>query len=63
MMLEEKGYDVVFSKEKEFLRLTSMGQTKRIGIRVKNLYKLEVDDYVALSSKEELVQIQDIGEL
>jgi len=40
-----------------------MGQTKRIGFRVKNLYKLEVDDCATLSSKEELVQSQDIGEL
>jgi len=40
-----------------------MGQTKRIGIRVKNLYKLEVDDYATLSTKAEMVKIQDIGEL
>eukprot|EP00253_Pinus_taeda_P032444 PITA_32444 len=63
VMLEDKGYDVVLSKGKVFLRHIAMGQTKRIGIRVKNLYKLEVDDCAALSSKEELVQSQDIGEL
>ena len=62
-MLEEKGYDVVFSKGKAFLRHIAMGQTKRIGIQVKNLYKLEVDDCLALSMKVELVQSQDIGEL
>ena len=62
-MLEDKGYDVFFNKGKAFLRHIAMVQTKRIGIRVKNLYKLEVDDCVALSSKAELVQIQDIGEL
>jgi len=62
-ILEEKGYDVVFSKGKAFLRHIATGQTKRIRIRVKNLYKLEVDDCVALSSKVELVQSQDIGEL
>eukprot|EP00253_Pinus_taeda_P024502 PITA_24502 len=62
-MLEDKGYDVVFNKGKAFLRHIAMGQTKRIGIRVKNLYKLEVDDCAALSTKEELVQSQDIGEL
>jgi len=62
-MLEDKGYDVVFSKGKVFLRHIAMGQTKRIWIRVKNLYKLEVDDCAALSTKEELVQSQDIGEL
>jgi len=54
-MMEDKGYDVVFSKGKVFLRHIGIGQTKRIGIRVKNLYKLEVDDCVALSSKAELV--------
>ena len=40
-----------------------MGQTKRIGIRVKNLYKLEVDDCAKLSTKVELVQSQDISKL
>ena len=62
-MLEDKGYDVVFSKGKVFLRHIATGQTKRIGIRVKNLYKLEVDDCVALSTKAELMQSQDIGKL
>jgi len=62
-MLEDKGYDVVFSKGKVFLRHISTGWTKRIGIRVKNLYKLEVDDRATLSSKAEVVQSQDVGEL
>ncbi len=31
-MLEDKGYDVVFSKGKVFLRHIGSGQTKRIGI-------------------------------
>jgi len=63
VMLEEKGYNVVFSKRKALLRHIAMGQTKRIKIRVKNLCKLEVDDCAALSSKEKLVQSQDIGKL
>jgi len=63
VMLENKGYDVVFSKGKAFLRHIAKGYTKRIGIRVKNLYKLEVDDYAALSTKAKLVQSQDIGKL
>ena len=63
VMLEDKGYDFVFSKGKAFLRHIAMGQTKRIGIQLKNLYKLEVDDCAALSTKAELVQSQDIGEL
>ena len=62
-MLEDKSYNVVFSKGKAFIRHIAMGQTKRIGIQVKNLYKLEVDDYASLSMKAELVQSQDIGEL
>ena len=40
-----------------------MGQTKRIGIRVKNLYKLEVDGYTAMVGKEEEVVSSDEGEL
>ena len=40
-----------------------MGQTKRIGIQVKNVYKLDVDDCAELSMKAELVQIQNIDEL
>ena len=42
-MLEYKGYDVVFSNGKSFMQHKTMAQTKSIGIRVKNLYKLEVD--------------------
>eukprot|EP00253_Pinus_taeda_P030093 PITA_30093 len=55
-MLEDKGYDVVFSKGKVFPRHIGTRQTKQIGIRVNNLYKLEVDNCVALSSKAEMVQ-------
>ena len=55
-MFKDKGYDVVFSKGKAFIRHIAMGQMKRIGIWVKNLYKLEVDDCVALSTKAKLVQ-------
>ena len=62
-MLEDKGYDVVFSKGKVFQRHICTRPTKRIKIRVKNLYKLEVDDCAALSSKAEMVQIQDVGDL
>ena len=38
-------------------------QVKRIGVLVKNLYKLEVEDCATLSTKSEKVQIQDICEL
>ena len=50
-MLEDKGYDIVFSDGKSFLRHKKMGQAKRIGIRVKNIYKLEVDGYTAMVGK------------
>jgi hypothetical protein len=40
-----------------------MGQVKKIGIRVKNLYKLEVDGCVAMMGKAEKVVSQDEGEL
>jgi len=53
-LLEDKGCDVVFSKGKVFLRHISTRQTKQKGIRVKNLYKLEVDDCATLSSKVEM---------
>ena len=42
-MLEDKGYEVVFREGKVFLRHKAMGQVKKVGIRAKNLYRLEVD--------------------
>ena len=42
-MLEDKGYEVVFSEGKFFLRHKETGQFKKVGIRAKNLYRLEVD--------------------
>ena len=42
-MLEDKGYDVVFSEGKVFLRYKAIGKVKKVGIRAKNLYRLEVD--------------------
>ena len=32
VMLEDKGYDVVFSKGKAFLRSKATGETRRIGV-------------------------------
>jgi len=43
-MLEDKGYDVVFSKGKVFLRHINMRQVKQIDSRVKNLYAFKVQD-------------------
>ena len=42
-MLEDKGYDVVFSEGKVFLQHKETGQFNKVGIRAKNLYRLEVD--------------------
>ena len=52
-MLEDKGYDVVFSEGKAFLRHKTTGQTRRIGIRVKNIYQLQVDGCAAMACKAE----------
>ena len=41
-MLEDRGYDVVFSDGKAFLRHKIMEKDKRIGIIVNNIYKMEV---------------------
>ena len=42
-LLEDKGYEVVFSEGKVFLWHKATGQVKKVGIRAKNLYRLEVD--------------------
>ena len=39
-LLEDKGYDVVFSEGKDFLRCKETGETRRIGVQVKNRYQL-----------------------
>eukprot|EP00253_Pinus_taeda_P031503 PITA_31503 len=62
-ILEDKGYDVIFLKGKAFLRHIALGQVKKIGIQVKNLYKLEVEECASLSTKAKRVQSQDVGEL
>eukprot|EP00253_Pinus_taeda_P032069 PITA_32069 len=50
-MLEDKGYDVVFSKGKSFLRSKTNGETRKIGVRVRNLYQLHVDGCAAMAGK------------
>lgn len=42
--MEDCDYDVIFRKGKVFLRHITMGWVKQIGVRVKNLYALEVED-------------------
>ena len=43
-MLEDRGYDVVFSKGMVFLRQITTRHVKQISSRVNNLYSLEVQD-------------------
>lgn len=62
-MLEDRGYDVIFSKGNVFLRYIATGQVKKIWIQVKNLYKLEVEDCGALSTKVERVQSRVVSKL
>lgn len=63
VMLEYKGYDVVFSKGKAFLRSKATGETQRIGVQVKNLYQLHVDGCAVMEGKAEAVVSWDEGEL
>eukprot|EP00253_Pinus_taeda_P035655 PITA_35655 len=62
-MLENRGYDVIFSKVKAFFQYIVMGPVKNIGIRVQNLYKIEVEDCVNLSTKVETMFSRDNDEL
>ena len=55
-ILEDKGYDVIFSKGKEFLQHIAMSQVKKIGIQVKNIYKLEVECFY-LSTKSDVSEL------
>ena len=50
-MLEDGGYDVVFSEGKAFLRHKTTRKVKKFWICVKNLYKLDVDGCAPLMGK------------
>lgn len=41
-VLEDKGYHVIFSKGKSFIKHVATKKLKNIGARVKNIYKLDV---------------------
>lgn len=62
-VLEDRGYDAIFSKGKAFLRHIAMGQLKQIEVRVMKLYKLDVEDFFALSTMVKKLQGCDVGEL
>ena len=59
-MLEDKGYDVTFSKGRTYLQHLASGCKKKIGERVKNLYKLKVETDATLSIK---AGCANVGEL
>ena len=64
VMLEDKGYDVVFNDVKAFLRSKTTRETWKIEVRVKNLYQLQVDGSAAMACKaREVVSRDDEGEL
>ena len=50
-MLEDHGYDVIFSKGKAFIDHIASRQVKWIRVQVKKLYKLDVEDCISLSTK------------
>ena len=62
-VLEDSGYDVIFSERKALLRHIATGQVKQIKVHVKKMYKLDVEDFVVLITKAEKVQSCDVGEL
>ena len=62
-ILEDRGYCVIFSKGKVFLQHIATGQVKKIGIWVKNIYRMEVEECATLSTKAKRVQSRDICEL
>ena len=62
-MLEDRGYVVVFREGKSFLQHKSIGKAKKIGIRVKNIYKLDVYGCATLMGKADKVVSRDEGEL
>eukprot|EP00253_Pinus_taeda_P006699 PITA_06699 len=57
-MLEDKSYDVVFSKGKPFLRHRAMGQTKRIRIQKKDKTFTKFCEFKALVEKESAKKIK-----
>jgi len=62
--LEVKGYDVIFSRGKAYPRHLASGAVTHKDLRVKNLYRLQIDTCATLSSKAGGgKQSRDVGEL
>lgn len=51
-ILEDHGYDVIFSKEKVVPRHIATEKVKQIEVRVKNLCKIDVEHCVTLSLED-----------
>ena len=62
-MFEDRGYVVVFNDGKYFPQHKTIGIAKKIGIRVNNIYKLDVDGCATLMGKADKVVSRDEGEL
>lgn len=62
-VLKDCGYDAVFSLGKELLRHMATGQVKQIRVCVKNMYKLDVEDCAAFSTKVKKVQCCDVAKI
>lgn len=58
--LEDKGYDVIFSKVKAYLQHLAFGCKKQIGVKKKNLYKFQVETDAALSNKVGRAQSKEV---
>ena len=61
--LKNKGYDGIFNRDKAYLKHLTSSAVKQIGVRVKNLYGLQVERCAALNSKAGGKQSRDIGKL
>lgn len=61
--LEDKGYDVIFSRGKAYFKHLESGAMKQIGVRMKNIYKLQVETNATLSHKAGSEHDIDVGEL
>ena len=61
-MLEDKGYDVVFSEGKALLHNKTTGETQKIWVQVRNLYQLHVDGCATMAGKVEGLVSRDDGE-
>lgn len=58
--VEDKGYDIIFNRSKAYLHHLAFGCKNQIGVRVKNLYNLQVEIDATLSSKARRPQSREV---